>query len=134
MALQGTCLGGVGWTAAGTVADAATDRDYQYGASPQALLALRFIFGDVAVLDMTGREFILGALGVSGGVDSENVLRGKVALTVRVHGHHALGLQYVESSRDVKFTNLPDTYQSIGAVSLFYTYISDTKFGAVEWR
>jgi hypothetical protein len=133
VALQGTCLGGVGWTAAGTIAHADTDRDYQYGVSPQGLVALRVLFGDVAVLDMTGRDYHLGV--VSSGrnkEESEDILRGKVALTVRVYGHHALGIQYVASSRDVRFTDLPDTHQSIGAVSLFYTYIFDTKFGAVD--
>jgi hypothetical protein len=134
IALQGTALGGLGWTAAGTIAEAETDRNYHYGASPQGLLALRVLFGDVAVLDMTGRDFYLGSLSSGGQEDGENVMRAKIALTVRVYGQHAIGLQYVASSRDARFADLPDTYQSIGAASLFYTYISDRKFGAVEWR
>jgi hypothetical protein len=134
VALQGSCLGGVGWTAAGTIADAEIDRDYHYGISPEALVALRVIVSDVAVLDMTGRDFYLGSLGSSGRDDSETILRGKIALTVRVYGHHALGLQYVASSRDAQFPDSPDKHQSIGAVSLFYTYVSDTHFGAVQWR
>jgi len=133
LALQGTATGGVGWTAAGTVADAAVDRDYHYGISPQALVALRVIFGKVAVLDMTGRDFYVGSLATRGNENSETILRGKIALTVRVYGRHAIGVQYVASSRDARYSDLPDTTQSIGAVSVFYTYISDTKFGAVEW-
>jgi hypothetical protein len=134
IALQGTLLGGLGWVAAGTVADAAVDREYHYGASPQGLVALRVIFGNVAVLDMTGRDFYLGSLGPSAREDGENLMRAKVALTLRVYGRHAIGLQYVASSRDARFPDHPDTYQSIGAVSLFYTFISDKKFGAVDWR
>jgi hypothetical protein len=134
MALQGTALGGVGWTAAGSIADAAEDREYHYGVSPQGLLALRVIFGHAVVLDMTGRGYYLGSLAAGGREDSETILRGKIALTVRVFGNHGIGIQYVESSRDARFADLPDTEQSIAAVSLFYTYIGDTKFGAVEWR
>jgi hypothetical protein len=134
VALQGTGLAGLGWTAAGTVGDASTGNDYHYGASPQVLGALRVIFGSVAVLDMTGRAYYLGSLQSGGNEDSETILRGKIALTARVYGHHALGLQYVASSRDARYTAGNDTYQSIGAVSIFYTYIGDTDFGAVEWR
>jgi hypothetical protein len=134
LAIQGTMLGGVGWTAAGTVSDAATDRSYHYGASPQGLVALRFLVSDIAVLDMTGRGYYIGGLTSGAREDSETILRAKVALTMRVYGRHAIGIQYVASTRDARFTDLPDTNQSIGAASIFYTYISDKKFGAVDWR
>ena len=55
VALQGTSLGGVGYGAAGSV-QRADERDYHYGATPQALLALRLILGERAMLDVTGRE------------------------------------------------------------------------------
>jgi hypothetical protein len=134
MALQGTLTAGVGWTAAGSIADAEVDREYHYGVSPQSLAALRVIFGHAVVLDMTGQGYYLGSLAAGGQENSETILRGKVALTVRVFGNHGIGIQYVESSRDARFTDLADTSQSIAAVSLFYTYIGDTKFGAVDWR
>jgi hypothetical protein len=134
MALQGTITGGVGWTAAGSIADAEVDREYHYGVSPQGLAALRVIFGHAVVLDMTGRGYYLGSLAAGGSEDGETILRGKIALTVRVFGNHGIGIQYVESSRDARFTDSEDTSQSIAALSLFYTYIGDTKFGAVEWR
>jgi hypothetical protein len=132
LVMQGTLLGGVGWAAVGTIADASMDRNYHYGASPQALGALRVIFGDVAVLDMTGRDYYLGSLSGLGSEGSDTVLRGKIALTVRVYGHHALGIQYVASTRDARFDGRADSSESIAAMSLFYTYISDTGFGAVE--
>ena len=55
-ALQGTCLGGVGWTAVGTLADAEVDRDYRYGYSPQVLVETRLLFGVVAMLEMAARD------------------------------------------------------------------------------
>ncbi|MBK7644396.1 MAG: DUF3943 domain-containing protein [Planctomycetes bacterium] len=134
LALQGTLLGGVGWTAAGTVADVQEERDYHYGVSPQTLGALRCIFGNVAVLDMTGRGYYLNAVGTNSSTDYETILRAKVALTLRVFGQHGLGIQYVTSSRDARYTDFVDTNQSIAAISLFYTYIGDTQFGAVDWR
>jgi hypothetical protein len=134
MALQGTLTAGVGWTAAGAIADAAVDREYHYGVSPESLAALRVIFGHTAVLDMTGHGYYIGSLSAAGHENSETILRGKIALTVRVFGNHGIGIQYVESSRDARFTDLQDTNQSIAATSLFYTYIGDTKFGAVDWR
>lgn len=45
IALQGTCLAGLGWAAAGTIADAETDRSYHYGACPQGLIGLRLLGG-----------------------------------------------------------------------------------------
>lgn len=132
-ALQGTCLAGVGWTAVGTIADAAVDRDYRYGYSPQALVELRFIYGDVAVLEISGREYLIDGTSSNASSDSETIARGEASLTVRVYGHHALAVQFVASSRDADLLDLSDTFQSVGALSLFYTYVSNTKFSAVGW-
>ena len=44
IALQGTLLGGAGYTAVGTI-DSTVDADYNYGLAPQALASLRLIFG-----------------------------------------------------------------------------------------
>ncbi|MCK7513960.1 MAG: hypothetical protein MZV70_64730 [Desulfobacterales bacterium] len=38
-------------------------RDYHYGIAPQGLLALRLIFGDRAMLDLTGRAYYLTGVG-----------------------------------------------------------------------
>lgn len=132
MVLQATCLAGIGWAAAGTIADASVDRTYHYGVSPQGLAALRLVFGETAALDLTGRNYYIDPWGNGGRTDSETILRGKVALTARVYGRHCLGVQYIASSRDATFSNGTDTYQSIGALSVFYTIISDTGFGAVD--
>ena len=55
IAIQGTALSGVGYAAVGTTRSTA-DNDYHYGLAPQALVALRFIFGERASIDLTGRE------------------------------------------------------------------------------
>lgn len=132
VSMQGTCLGGVGWTAVGTIADAQTDRDYQYGSSPQGVVALRLRFGSRVLLETTAREFYVRGGSSDDEIGSANILRGQASLTVRVYGHHALAIQFVESRRDADIQDLPDTLQSVGAVSLFYTYLGDEKLGALE--
>jgi len=132
--LQGTLLGGVGWTAVGTIADARTDRDFHYGYSPQGLAAFRFIFGDVVMLDMTGREYYVGGFFSRDETRRENILRGQVSLTVRVYGHHAIGIQFVSSVRNSNVFDVVGGIEEVGALSLFYTYISQPDFGAVDWR
>ncbi len=132
--LQGTGLAGAGWTAVGTIADAETDRDYHYGASPQGLLAIRLLFGETAMLDLTGRDYYVIGFGSGNRSGNENIVRGESSVTVRVYGHHALGIQFVATYRDADFGDVPDTFQKVGAVSLFYTYLSDTKFGAVAGK
>jgi len=53
---------------------------------------------------------------------------------VRVYGHHALAAQFIASSQDADLFDLGNTLESVGALSLFYTYVSDKKFSAVDWR
>ena len=134
IALQGSVLGGVGFGATGLETDIAEERGYHYGATPQGLLALSALFGDRTLLDLTARGYLVSALGPDHSQGSEFVFRGHAAVTVRLHKNHALGLQYSESIRDTNYGNIPDKYRSEGTLSLVYTFLSDIKFGAVEWR
>jgi len=135
VALQVTALGGVGFGAAGTVADR-DERDYHYGVIPQALLGLRLIFGERAMLEASGRQYYVAGLRSAAGdtFGQEIIARGNVGLTVRIYGPHALGIQYLVSSRDARFPDLRDRHQSVETVSLSYNFLGHTRFGAVEWR
>ena len=133
VALQGTGLAGVGYGAAGTISKVG-DRDYHDGIVPQGLIALRLIMGEIAMLDLTGRQYIVSGQGSDNSGGQENIARANVSLTVRVYGRHALGLQYVVSHRDAFDSGLPDRHQTVGTVSLAYNFLSDAHFGAVEWR
>jgi hypothetical protein len=138
VALQGSALSGVGFGAAGTinpVGDPATgERDYHYGVVPQALLALRLIFGQAAMLDLTGREYYVSGTGSDNSHGSEHIFRGNASFTVRLYGRHGIGVQYVESHRDAFYANLPDRHQTVGTVSIAYNFLGDINLGAVEWR
>ncbi len=138
LALQGTALGGFGFGAAGTVGDRA-ERDYHYGVVPQVLLGLRLIFGERAMLEATGRWYFVAGTAAGGRVNGpdfggESIARGSVGATVRIHGPHAIGIQYLVSSREGHFRGLGDRHQSVQTVSLSYNFLGHTRFGAVEWR
>ena len=112
VAFQGTALGGVGFGAAGTVADRA-ERDYHFGVVPQVVLGSRLIFGDRAMLEVLGRGFFVAAgSGREGGVSTSNIggeIIGRVnaGFSVRIWGPHALGIQYAVSTRDAHQSGLP---------------------------
>ena len=133
IALQGSALGGIGYAAAGSV-HPTEERDYHYGGSGQGLLAARLIFGDKAMFDMTAREYFISGLGSTQTDGSERIFRGNASFTVSVYKRHALGIQYVLSSRDAFSPNNPGTHQNVGTWSLAYNFLGDSRFGAVEWR
>ena len=133
IALQGSALAGVGYAAAGNVTQVG-DRDYHYGVAPQGLLALRLIFGDRAMLDLTGRAYYLSGVGGNDPGGTENIDRLNMGFTFRVYGRHALGIQYITSIRDAQYPDRADSHQTTGTVSLVYTFLGNPGFGAVEWR
>ncbi|HEY7532174.1 MAG TPA: DUF3943 domain-containing protein, partial [Nitrospiraceae bacterium] len=132
VALQGTFLGGVGYGAAGNI-ERTGERDYHYGVTPQGLLSLRFIFGDRAMIDLTGHEFyVSSALASEQGW--ENIARGDSSLTLRVYNRHGVAVRYSISHRDAKYPAIEYKDQTVGMVSLMYVFLGETGFGAVDWR
>lgn len=132
-ALQGTALGGVGFAAAGVSAQRG-DRDYHYGATPQGLLALRLILGETAMLDGTLREYYVSSVAGTEPRGTENIARGEFSLTLRLFGHQAISVQYLVSRRDADYPHQPGKHQTVQAVGLAFTVLSDAGFGAVDWR
>ncbi|WP_236027062.1 DUF3943 domain-containing protein [Geomonas diazotrophica] len=133
VAAQGSLLGGVGFGATGLESEVAEERGYHYGATPQVLLAMKLLFGDRTMVDLTGRWYYVSSWGPDHD-GSESVFRGHGGLTVRVYGRHAIGLRYSESIRDTNYANIASKHRSEGTISLVYTFVSDRYFGAVEWR
>ena len=133
VALQGSILGGVGYAAAGNVTQVG-ERDYHYGVAPQGLVGLRLILGDRAMFDLTGRAYHLTGMGGADPGGRETIERLNMGFTVRVYGRHALGLNYIASVRDAQYPDRADSHQSIGTISIVYTFLGKARFGAVEWR
>ena len=133
VALQGSTLAGVGYAAAGNVTPEG-NRDYHFGVAPQGLLALRLIFGNRAMLDLTGRAYYLTGMGGEDSGGREAIERLNMGFTARIYSGHALGIQYISSIRDAQYPDRADSHQTEGKVSLVYTWLGNAKFSAVEWR
>ncbi|HZR37390.1 MAG TPA: DUF3943 domain-containing protein [Nevskia sp.] len=131
--LQSTVLGGVGFGAAGTI-HGSGQRNYHYGATPEVLLSGRLTFGHRAQVDLTLRDWHVSNFASTEHRGEENIARGDCTFTLRVYGRNALALKYVASHRDADYPDLPNTHQTVGAISLFYTLLGDTGFGTVDWR
>ena len=140
LALQGSVLGGAGYGAAGSTTiipstpTNAAIRDYHFGVTPQALVALRLISGDRVMLDMTAREYYVSGLGSDDSQGSETVFRGNFGITVRVVGGHSLGAQFVASTRDARYGTLPNKKLHEGTVTVVYSFLGSNRFSAVKWR
>ncbi len=133
VALQHTVLLGGGYGSAGEARSGA-ERDYRSGLSAQGLLALRLIYSDRFSLDSTVRDYRVSDTASDDPDGKENILRADVSLTWRVLRLHGITLKYVYSKRDASFDGLPDANQKVSALSIGYTYLGQTRFGAVDWR
>lgn len=133
IALQGSALLGAGYAAVGTLRGVG-ERDYHYGVAPQALLALRLIFGDKAALDVTARDYFVTRVAAADRPGHDNIARVDVALTWRIQKQHAIAVKYLWNRRDATFPDLGDRTQTRATVGIFYTLLGHDRFGAVDWR
>ena len=129
--LQGSLLAGGGYGAAGNVTPVG-QRDYHYGFTPQALAAMRLIFGRWAMLDATERYYYVSGTGSDNLGGNESVHRLNAGFTIRLFGQQAIGFQYIASTRSAHYPGLPDSHQAVGTVALVYTLLGKTGFGAVK--
>ena len=134
LSLQGTAMAGVGYAAVGTTRGSISDRDYNYGVAPQALLALRLTNADKASLDLTAREYFVSnvASGTSGGHD--DILRGDASFTYRIAKQQALTVKVLGNLREARFVNPGTQRQTQVTVGIFYTLLGQDRFGTVDWR
>jgi hypothetical protein len=135
VALQGTALAGIGYTAVGSNYVGAADNDYHYGLAPQALISSRLIFGDAASFDLTAREYFVSRVAANNNSGArDNIIRTDASFTVRVYRQHAIALKYLLSQRNSSSAALGTRNQSRGTVGIFYTLLGHDRFGAVDWR
>jgi hypothetical protein len=134
LSLQGTAMAGLGYAAVGTTRGAMTERDYNYGVAPQALLDLRLTHADTASIDLALREYFVSSVasGTNGGHD--NILRADASFTYRIAKQHALTLKVVGNRRDARFANPGTQRQSQVTVGIFYTLLGQDRFGVIDWR
>jgi hypothetical protein len=121
VALQGTALAGLGYTAVQAVGSS-DDRDYHYAVAPQGLLSLRVVAGRRAALDVAVRQYHVG--GLSGQRDS--IRRGDATLALRLVGRHGVAARIFHSDRRATAASS----SSETTVGLFYTFLGSGGFGA----
>jgi hypothetical protein len=109
-------------------------RDYHCGIAPQGLVALRLILGDRLSIDSTVQEYYISRFGATESTGSEQIARADASLTVRVYNLHGITLRYSESRGVGTYASLPTSRQTVGTISIGYTLLSQTRFGAVDWR
>jgi hypothetical protein len=132
VALLHTALAGVGYGAAGTI-HGLGERDYHYGVTPQGLLSLRLVVAERAAFDLVARDYYVSRLASSEDRGSENLLRAEASVMTRLY-RHGLSLKYVWTRRSARYPDLGDRIQSRTTLGLFYTFVNDARFGAVDWR
>ena len=129
VAMQGTALIGAGYTAVGTT-KSTEETDYNYGVSPQALVAWRTILGDGVALDVTGRAYFVSRVASVPDRGRDVIGRIDAGLTWRVHGRHGVSVKYLGNLRDANYGGV-DQSQSRNTIGLFYTYLGKDGLGAV---
>ena len=140
LSLQGSLLGGLGFGAAGAttvIASTPTNaaiRDYHFGLTPQALLALRLILGDRATFDLSARQYYVTGVGSDDSRGSEFIFRGNTGVTMRLRGNHAVGVQFTASTRDARYGSLPSKRMADGTISVSYTILGGSRMAAVDWK
>lgn len=133
LALQGTVLAGLGYSAASTLRRTTEDRDYHYGMAPRLSLAMRLIAGDRASVDLQAQKYFLGSI-ANRAAGRDDITRVDTAFNWRLHKRHAVGVKYVWSHRDANYPGVGDRTQTLGTVGIYYTLLGADGFGAVEWR
>ena len=134
IALQGSGLVGAGYTAVGTTRPNASELEYHYGLAPQALLALRMIFGDRASLDLTAREYFVSNVAAADRGGRDNIFRVDASYTLRIKRRHAVTIKYLGNRRDAAFPDLGTRTQARATIGIFYTWLGQDGFGNVDWR
>jgi hypothetical protein len=110
------------------------ERDYHYGPTGQGLVALRLMFGDVAILEATHQEFDISDLGSTTPRGTETIGHLNLGLTVRIHGNHALEVQSLLATRDGDYGGMLNRHQTMARLAVFYSFQSDARFGVVDWQ
>jgi Domain of unknown function (DUF3943) len=133
VAIQGTLVGGIGYSAASRSHSLADDRDYHYGAAPRLGLELRLIAGSRASFDINADKYFLGRI-ANRSAGRDDISRVDAALTWRLERRHALGLKYVWSHRNASLPALGNRPQTLATIGLYYTLLGLDGFGTTDWQ
>ena len=134
LALQSSALAGVGYAAVGTTRGSASEREYHYGVAPQAVFAMRLIFGDTSSLDLTAREYFVSNVAAADRGGHDNIVRVDASYTLRIRRQQAVSIKYLGNRRDAYYHDLGTRTQTRGTIGIFYTLMGQDGFGNVDWH
>ncbi|MGN6524795.1 MAG: DUF3943 domain-containing protein [Burkholderiaceae bacterium] len=132
-ALQGSVLGGVGYSAASTTLRDVDSKEYHYGMAPRASGNLRLVVARRAAVDVAARIVSLGRI-ANRGAGRDDISRVESAFTWRLAGPHAVGVTYAWSHRSAAFAGGAERKQTLGQVGVFYTLLGRQDFGIPDWH
>jgi hypothetical protein len=133
VSVQATLLGGAGYAAASTIRSS-DPQDFHHGLAPQALAAVRIVFGNRAAIDAIGREYYVTRVAAAARGGHENIARADISLTWRIHGPHAISIKYLGNRRDSDYPDLGGLRQQRQTIGIFYTLLGHDRFGTAQWR
>jgi hypothetical protein len=102
--------------------------------APQALMAMRVVYGNRAALGVTAREYFVRDVGSGGNGGRDNIARADVSLTMRIAKKHSVAIKYLWNRRDATYSFLGNGTQERSTIGVFYSIDGGTDFGAVDWR
>jgi hypothetical protein len=129
--VQVTALGGVGYGAVHTVGGA-SETDYHYGVTPQAVETLRVVTNRRVSFDVAARQYFITEAAGFDTAGTDTVLRAEGSVTVKVYRRNGLTLRYETTRRTATFPGFGPQKQSISTVSLTYTVLGPQRLGAVK--
>jgi hypothetical protein len=130
VALQGTALLAVGFGAAGAREASALTPNYHYGLGAQSILDARVIAADRGAVRLALRQYYVGGWVSPESRGDEQVSYATFGATLRVIGHHAIGLDITRARRWAGFPDRTDTFNSFAQAIAYYAYVSDTTMGS----
>jgi len=137
LAIQGSVFAAAGYGAGGAIPSDAGERDFHFGITPEAVVSLRAIYGDRAMLDVSGREYYVSGLLSDDTSGAEQIFHATASFTLRVFRRHGFGIQFTEANRHAHYVvNSATQYrnQTEGIFSIYYCVLGHRSFGAVDWR
>jgi hypothetical protein len=137
IAIQGTALLAAGFGAAGSRVKTFDDdgqeltADYHYGAGGLALLEAKLLAADRGAVRLALRQYYVGGRVSPEARGYESVAYHTFGATLRVFGHHAVGLDVTRARRWAGFPERPDAtaFNSFSQAIAYYAYVSDKTMG-----
>jgi hypothetical protein len=130
LALQGTAIAAAGYGAAGTKDRTPSTPDYHYGLGGMAILDGRLIAADRGAVRLGFRQYYVGGLVSPDTRGQELISYATFGATLRLFGHHAVGLDLTRSGRAGSFPGRDDTNETFTQAIAYYAHLSDKTMGS----